>query len=584
MVIAPATRFQTLDGWMLIMDGDPLTWAEMQYFFGPGGTVRATHAKCTFPMRNDVAMATAIAGLPGTLLDPAGSQTQAEMLQALGVPVYWLGNFTWNPPGTIPSNIVEELWDEDVSYLSVIQTPAARAAWGAIFADFLSAAAAAGLNVWGISIQNEPDMASQYAVNVAPATYGLMLAPGGPLASAIAGSPTPSARIIAPDVAFPSSSANYAAQLSGADVHRWAYHAEIAEYLPPPVATPIWQTEMGGTDAYYSDPAQQMTQALARAEAYHRQLVDNGIAMVGEWTPWCSAAYIAHNASWRGSGLWSSEPDGKVMQKKGWAFVHYSRWIRPGAVRIACTGAPANVLASAYENTDGSLVLVVVNKNATPSTFAVTGFQNGRASSWLTSETVGLAQQPDVTVAGGSASLTLPARSIATVVQLVQAPGPLADRSVPVGGSASWVVDVARAGGFRRRATATARNQSNRRVLVDGVEVGRYVVPGDLDEEEGDPMPSNSAVETEGTLISDAAVRADTGVAANRCTVTLINTHATHRLYVGTTQLAAESASADYVESNGGIREWKRGSAIQIWVRRQTGAGNLVYRIINEFF
>jgi glucosylceramidase len=50
---------------------------------------------------------------------------------------------------------------------------------------------------------------------------------------------------------------------------------------------------------------------------------------------------------------------------------HFSRFVRPGAHRIASAGAPAGVSAIAFANPDGSLVAVVVNPTDQPATFTL---------------------------------------------------------------------------------------------------------------------------------------------------------------------------------------------------------------------
>ena len=44
-----------------------------------------------------------------------------------------------------------------------------------------------------------------------------------------------------------------------------------------------------------------------------------------------------------------------------WAFASYSRFIRPGAVRIGTTTSAAGLEVSAFRNSDGSIAVVVLN-------------------------------------------------------------------------------------------------------------------------------------------------------------------------------------------------------------------------------
>ncbi len=51
---------------------------------------------------------------------------------------------------------------------------------------------------------------------------------------------------------------------------------------------------------------------------------------------------------------------------------HFSRFVQPGARRIAASGGPKNLQSVAFRNPDGSLVAVVLNRTDTPADFAIT--------------------------------------------------------------------------------------------------------------------------------------------------------------------------------------------------------------------
>jgi len=66
-----------------------------------------------------------------------------------------------------------------------------------------------------------------------------------------------------------------------------------------------------------------------------------------------------------------------------WAFANYSRYIHPGAVRIAATSSSGGVDISAFKNTDGTVAIVALNTgtSADPITYSLsgTGTPNGAA-------------------------------------------------------------------------------------------------------------------------------------------------------------------------------------------------------------
>lgn len=47
-----------------------------------------------------------------------------------------------------------------------------------------------------------------------------------------------------------------------------------------------------------------------------------------------------------------------------WAYAQWSRSVRPGAVRIATSGAPSGVKTSAFKNVDGTVSVQVININS----------------------------------------------------------------------------------------------------------------------------------------------------------------------------------------------------------------------------
>jgi O-glycosyl hydrolase len=102
-----------------------------------------------------------------------------------------------------------------------------------------------------------------------------------------------------------------------------------------------------------------------------------------------------------------------------WAFGQYSRFIRPGAVRIDATTSDSNLKVSAFKNTDGSYAIVVLNGNS--SATAVTASLNGvsagaSAIPYLTNASNTIAAQSSVAISGGTFSANIPARSLITYV------------------------------------------------------------------------------------------------------------------------------------------------------------------------
>jgi O-glycosyl hydrolase len=124
-----------------------------------------------------------------------------------------------------------------------------------------------------------------------------------------------------------------------------------------------------------------------------------------------------------GGGLWgvidyTRSNQTSRMNKKGYAYSQFSRFIRPGSTIIASDNA--NTLAALVPAT-GSLVLVAVNADST--TPAAYAFDLGKfqilpqaAQVYRTSATQNVASLADIPVQGKSIAFEAPARSVTTLV------------------------------------------------------------------------------------------------------------------------------------------------------------------------
>ncbi|HZU46835.1 MAG TPA: putative Ig domain-containing protein [Mycobacterium sp.] len=104
-----------------------------------------------------------------------------------------------------------------------------------------------------------------------------------------------------------------------------------------------------------------------------------------------------------------------------WAFANYSRYVRPGAVRISATSSNSTIETTAYKKTDGSLSIVALNTGSSddPISYALsgTGTPNGATvTPYLTNATNNTAAQTATAVSGGAFNATIPARSLVTYV------------------------------------------------------------------------------------------------------------------------------------------------------------------------
>jgi O-glycosyl hydrolase len=132
---------------------------------------------------------------------------------------------------------------------------------------------------------------------------------------------------------------------------------------------------------------------------------------------------------WWGSSTPSSNGDnesliqinGSTVTPSGrlWAFANFSRFVRPGAVRIGATTSDGNLTLDAFKNTNNTVAVVALNTgtSADPVSFSLqsTGIQNGAVvTPYLTDSSSDVAAQATTTVSGGAFSYSLPARSLVT--------------------------------------------------------------------------------------------------------------------------------------------------------------------------
>lgn len=107
--------------------------------------------------------------------------------------------------------------------------------------------------------------------------------------------------------------------------------------------------------------------------------------------------------------------DGNISNK-GHVISHYSKFIRPGAVRVDGEVTSANGVSATAFKTDSSLVIVVVNQGTSDVTLDFT-IENGAIDSltqFTSTETRRVANDGGITVTGGLFSATVEARSITT--------------------------------------------------------------------------------------------------------------------------------------------------------------------------
>ncbi len=109
---------------------------------------------------------------------------------------------------------------------------------------------------------------------------------------------------------------------------------------------------------------------------------------------------------------------GAFPTKRLFTFGQYSRFVRPDFYRIEATSSQVSAWISAYKDSASTaFAIVVINTNAATDvieTFSLTNFTAVSVTPWITSGTLSLAPQPTVNLTNSSFTYTLPAMSVVT--------------------------------------------------------------------------------------------------------------------------------------------------------------------------
>ena len=276
-----------------------------------------------------------------------------------------------------------------------------------------------GLNIYAVSIQNEPDAnvgyvscfwtSSQLASFVTNFYQALVL------------SNVASTKIMLPEsenwddpqgLAFDTMNDPKAA----ADVgilanHNYVNDNTVGDTNPPDVVPnygkALWETEvatLGGT----FDPS--ITNAMYWAQRIHLFLT---IPEVNAWHYWWLITGNGDN-----EGLMGHDSTGDLPTKRMYVVGQYSRFVRPGYYRMGATNT-GDALISAYQDTNSvSFAIVAINTNTTDinQTFTLKNFAATTVTTWITSSSLSLSNQASFNVSDSSFSYTLPAMSVVTFV------------------------------------------------------------------------------------------------------------------------------------------------------------------------
>lgn len=191
------------------------------------------------------------------------------------------------------------------------------------------------------------------------------------------------------------------------------YDTFAAEPWPSdvPQTKELWMTEVAGVKWWPEEgPSVDIANGIVVAGWIHDAIV-NGPA----------SAWLYYNriANFLDDNEGLILKDGTVA-KRFYTVGNFSRFVRPGYVRVNIFGTvPSDVLLTAYQGSDGALVVVAINKGSESVTVPITiacGSAPATVTPYVTSASDNLAEKTPLPVSGGSFMASLPASSVTTFV------------------------------------------------------------------------------------------------------------------------------------------------------------------------
>ncbi|MBO1330949.1 glycoside hydrolase [Streptomyces sp. VRA16 Mangrove soil] len=290
-----------------------------------------------------------------------------------------------------------------------------RTAYGKYLAQYVKFYQREGIRITDLNFTNEPDWKASYASMLfTPAQAADAVKAIGPVLRAEA----PGTKLYCCDSFGWDQGKAYAAAIAAdpaaeKEVSAYSAHGYASSATSPLVDSPkpAWMSEWAGSGVWPS----KWDDGTNAAGLYVAENIHDALAQAD------ASAYLF----WLGASIGSTgalirmDDDSYAVSTRLRAITAYSRFIRPGAVRVDAASGDDAVLASAYRNTDGTDVAVLINTGtrATTADLALKAAKGRQATGYVTDG------EHDTTAVDGLARIShgrltadLPARSVVTVV------------------------------------------------------------------------------------------------------------------------------------------------------------------------
>jgi O-glycosyl hydrolase len=355
------------------------------------------------------------AGSASASATPTTAETQImQWAQARGAQVW---STPWTPPAGFKS--INDIYDTNTATGSGINGGsflggnATNLAYASQLANYVASMKNTyGVNLYAISIQNEPD-ANVTSYEACQWTNTFIHDFVTNLYNALVAQGVGSTKIILPEsqnwqdyqnLAGPAmTDPNVAADVGIIADHNYDGANGPANLAKNSYGKALWETEVSQLSGETSDIANGVYYA-------QRIFVFMTVAQANAWHYWWIVPYGSQ------TGLLD---ENAAPTKRLFTVGNYSRFVRPGYYRIDVANNNPITSISAYKDSNsGNFAVVAVNPTSTIVTqiFNLTNFSAGSVTPWITSSNLSLASQPVVGVTNASFTYPLPAMSVITFV------------------------------------------------------------------------------------------------------------------------------------------------------------------------
>ncbi len=335
----------------------------------------------------------------------------AQRAQELGLLIF---ASPWNPPSSMATTINGQKHVNPQMYGD----------YAAHLTDFYDFMLENGVELYAVSVQNEPDYANEWTWWSADEIVTFLRDYGGDLPFRVMAPESFQYRKAMSDPILNDPAALHNMDILGAHL----YGTQVRDFPYPLFKEKGAGKELWMTEVYYpnseDNSADRWPEALGVAWHIHSAMVEAEFQAYVWW-------YIRRQYG-------PMKEDGTIS-KRGYSMAHFSKFVRRGFYRVEATKNPKNeVFVSAYKG-DSDVVAVIVNRNTSSQSlsFSIPGTTITSFAKYTTSGSKSLSEDGPVEAANGAFTVTVDAESVTTLHGTGDVPSTVGTGGAPgSGGSA----------------------------------------------------------------------------------------------------------------------------------------------------